>query len=65
MGRIRIIGLCLLAVLATSAVTAASASAAPEFLHLGGPLAATGIVGKSTGPVKLVVPPGEEPLEVT
>jgi hypothetical protein len=46
-------GLCVVAVFATSAFAAASASAAPEFLHLAAPLSATGFTGKSVGAVEL------------
>ena len=42
--------------LAIGAASAASASAAPEFLHLGGPLTTTVFTGKSTGAVEIADP---------
>lgn len=54
--RIRLLGACLGCALAMGAAGAASASAAPEFLHLGGPLTVTVFTGKSTGAVEIVDP---------
>jgi hypothetical protein len=53
MGRIRVAGVCLAVMFAALAGGAASASAAPEFLHAGGPLGLTFFTGKSVGAVVL------------
>jgi hypothetical protein len=56
MTRARIVGFCVAAALATSALSAASASAAPEFLHTALPLTLTAFTGKSVGAVTIADP---------
>ena len=53
MTRIRLFAVCILGVLAVGGGTAASASAAPEFLHASSPLTLTSFKGKSSGTVTI------------
>jgi hypothetical protein len=55
MTRVRI-GICVAVALATSALGAASAAAAPEFLHTALPLTLTAFTGKSVGAVTVADP---------
>jgi len=56
MNRAKLLAVCIVGMLAVSAGAAASASAAPEFLHLSSALTLTSFKGKSSGPVTLADP---------